>query len=263
MFGNKTKISAYFLIFAAAFLLLFIRSTPFIPLKYNVISMVTKPTQLLTLPLRELKKIFYYHQTFDEYVLLRKENRMLKARLIGMAEVIRENSRLGKLLDLKRKLIFSSVTANVVGRDPSNWNATMVIDKGTQDGVELGMPVVNASGVIGKIAEVSDNKSKVILLTDPGFSAIALIQRSREVGLVSGTLQDGMCRMRYLSDKADVQVGDFVISSKLSSAFPEGLLMGEVVEVKVLDNRPVMECVIKPAAAISQIEEVLVIQKRD
>jgi len=191
---------------------------------------------------------------------LRRQVDVLKERLTGLDEVLTENTRLEKLLDFKRELIFSSVAANVIGRDPSNWNATMIIDKGRDDGVGVGMPVVNASGVVGKVVEVSTRKAKVILLSDPNFSVAALVQRSREEGLVSGTLL-GMCRMRYLSSRADIQPGDPVITSKLSSSFPEGLLIGEVLSVQVRENKPLMDCVVKPAVSLSQIEEVLVILK--
>jgi rod shape-determining protein MreC len=256
---HKVKTLVYLGILAGVFLLVFSRSRVFVPLKFSVIESTSLPIRILTFPFFELKKILYYHYTYDRYLQLQKENNGLKARLSGLDEVIRENNRFEKLLNFKRQLIFSSVTANVIGRDPSDWNATMIIDRGTRDGIDLGMPVVSAQGVVGKIAEVSEGKAKIMLLTDPSFSVTALVQRSRETGLVSGTLQ-GFCRMRYLASGADIQVGDQVITSKLSSSFPEGLLVGEVAEVTVRDNGLTVDCIVKPAVLSSQIEEVLVIQ---
>ncbi len=185
----------------------------------------------------------------------------MKARIVGFDEVMRENTRLERLLEFKRKLIYSSVAASVVGRDPSSWNSSMIINKGGQDGIAQGMPVMSALGVVGKIAEAGERQSKVILLTDPQFSVAALVQGSREFGLVSGTLQEGLCRMRYLNADARVNVGDKVITSQLSSSFPEGLLIGEVVEIIPSAQKPTKECLIKPGVSFSQIEEVLVILK--
>ena len=259
MFRTKTKSLAYLVIFIVAFLLLFARQSLFRSVKFTVVEGTSLPLRIVLFPLRELKKILFYHRTFDEYMRLRKEVTTLEGRLVGLDEVARENNRLAALLKFKRKLIFSSVAANVVGRDPSNWNATVILDKGTRDGIDIGMPVVSASGIVGKIAEVSEKKAKVILLTDPSFSVVALAKRSREVGLVSGTLQ-GVGRMRYLSADADVQVGDQIISSKLSSSFPEGLLIGEVVEVRSDANNTALDCLIQPSVSLSQIEEVLVVQ---
>jgi len=222
--------------------------------------MMSVPIRLLSFPIGEMKKILYYHRTFNEYKKLKNEVGVLKARLTGLQEVIRENTRLEDLLEFKRRLIFSSVAASVIGRDPSYWNSSMIIDKGKIDGIEIGMPVVNALGVVGKIVEVSERQSKVMLLTDPQFSVAALIQEPRESGLVVGTLQ-GVCRMRYIRDSAKIRVGDKVITSKLSSSFPESLLIGEVTQITEDPGSASVECLIQPSVSFSQIEEVLVILK--
>ncbi len=205
--------------------------------------------------------MLYYHWTFEEYKRLSKENSVLKTRLAGLEQTINENARLERLLEVKRNLIYSSVAANIIGRDPSYWNSSIIIDKGSAEGVRQGFPVVNAWGVVGKIVEVGPHKSKVILLTDPEFSVAATIERSRESGLVSGTLQ-GLCRMRYLSVDADVRLGDKVITSKLSSAFPENMMVGEIIKINQTVNQSSLECLIRPTVPISQLEEVLVILKQ-
>ena len=111
----------------------------------------------------------------------------------------------------------------------------------------------------GKIAEAGEQYSKVILLTDPQFSVAAVVQRPREIGLVSGSLQGEICRMRFISADAQVSVGDKVITSKLSTSFPEGLLIGEILQIVDDPQKPAIECIIKPSVALSQLEEVLVI----
>jgi len=231
------------------------------PLKFSLISWTSWPRKIISAPFLELKKLLYYHRTFDEYLRFRRETATLRARIAGFEDVLKENTRLEKLLAFKRELIYSSIAANVIGRDVSSWNSTMILDKGIEAGVDVGMPVVSAMGVVGKVAEVTEEKSQVVLLTDPVFSVPALVQRSREVGLVSGTLQ-ARSRMRYLSKNADIQIGDLIITSKLSSSFPEGLVIGSVVAVNSGADALATECLIDPAVNFSQIEEVLVIQKR-
>jgi rod shape-determining protein MreC len=238
--------------------MLFAGARSFPALTFGVVNIASIPVRILSYPVHEAKKLIYYRRTFNEYKRLREQTDALKARLVGLEEVIIENARLEKLLKFKRQLVYSSVVANVIGRDPSYWNSAMIIDKGAENGLRQGMAVVNALGVVGKVAEVSRSKSKVILLTDPQFSVAALIQGPRESGLVSGTLQ-GFCRMRYIRSDAQVTVGDAVITSKLSSSFPEGLLIGEVISVKDSSKAPSVECLIRPSVAFSQIEEVLVI----
>jgi len=218
------------------------------------------PISVVSFPLKETKKILYYHRTFEEYKKLKEERDVLKARLVGLEEVVKENARLENLLRYKRQSLYSSVVAKVIGRDPSYWNSTMIIDKGAQDGITEGLPVVNALGVIGKIAEAGVETSKVILMTDPQFAVAALVQRPRENGLVSGTLQ-GVMRMTYIRGEADVIVGDTVITSNLSSSFPEGLLIGEIISVESDPSKPTVLCLVRPSVAFSQIEEVMVILK--
>ena len=260
MFKADRKNLTYLCVLLAAFFLLFAGAKYFHVLKSGIIKITSLPIRLVSYPLHEIKKILYYHRTFDEYKRLKEEADVLKARLVGLEEVVRENTRLENLLKFKRKLVYSSVVANVIGREPSYWNSTMIIDKGRADGIRQGMPVVNALGVVGKIAEVSRVTSKVILLTDPQFSVAALVQNPRESGLVSGTLQ-GVCRMKYIRNNAKIRIGDNVITSKLSSSFPEGLLIGEIISIDADDKRPTVEYLVQPAVAFSQIEEVLVILK--
>jgi rod shape-determining protein MreC len=259
--GRKSKFIAYGLLFAAVFLMLFIHPDFFTPFKFSVLKVVNIPIRIIAIPLNEIKKALTYHRTYNDYRRLRLEYSILRERIIGMDEIIKENNRLAKLLEFKRRLVFSSIAASVIGRDPSSWNSVIVIDRGRDHGVEQGMAVVSALGVVGKIAETSADRSKVVLLTDPEFAVAALVKRSREVGLVTGTLQ-GMSQMRYLSGGADVQAGDIVITSKLSSSFPEGLLIGEVTEVYTDKNSSAVNCIIRPAASLSQLEEVLVVHQR-
>lgn len=258
MFRKSQKNVTYICIALLVFFLFLSRAGVYPTLKLKVVQLTSGVLHLLKFPLHEGKKILFYHRTFDEYRRLKEEVDVLNARIIGLKEVIKENARLEKLLKFKRNLVYSSVAANVVGRSPSLWNSLMVIDKGSVEGLKQGMPVVNASGVVGKLTEVGENTSKVMLLTDPQFSVAALVQRPRESSVISGTLQ-GVCRMRYINENAQVRVGDKVVTSKLSSFFPEGLMIGEIIQVRKSSNDPSPEALVEPAVSVSQIEEVLVI----
>jgi len=258
VFKTNRKNLTYLCVLLVVFFLLFFGAKFFHSFKFIVLNITAIPVRIISYPISELKKILYYHRTFNEYKRLKEETDILKARLVGLEEVVQENTRLENLLKFKRQLVYSSVVANVIGRDPSYWNSTMIIDKGQASGIQQGMPVVNALGVVGKIAEVGQGSSKVILLTDPQFSVAALIQGPRESGLVSGTLQ-GVCRMKYVRANAKISIGDKVITSKLSSSFPEGLLIGEIISIDNDLNKPTVESLVQPSVAFSQIEEVLVI----
>lgn len=223
-----------------------------------MVELTSLPVKILLFPFSEIKKILLYRSTYNKYIRLQEEVHVIRSQLSQRREIIQENARLKQLLDFKQRFIFSSVAANVIGREPTNWSSSIVIDRGKKDGLRPGMPVVNSLGVIGKVSDVGGTTSRVLLLTDPNFSVAALIQGNREHGLVSGTLK-GTCRLKYLSYDADVRVGDTVMTSKLSSTFPEGLLIGVVTESEESQSSPTLECVVKPAVNLSQVEEVLVI----
>ena len=259
MLGNRYKKFIYLFVFLIPFYFFFIRAQSFNPLKAQFVQILKGPIRIISVPLKEIKKILYYHYIFDEYKKIKAERDILKSRLIGMDELLLENNRLRDLLHLKKSLVYSSVSANVIGRSPSRWSSSIIIDQGKEEGIKQGMPVVNELGVVGKIAEVYDKSSKVILLIDPQFSVGALIRSTRESGSVSGALGD-FCRMKYLNEDARINLGDDVITSKISSDFPAGLLIGHIMSVEETKNG-LLECRIKPAVSLSILEEVLVIVK--
>ncbi len=250
----------YLFILIVPLLILVIRPPFFESPKGMVLDLSAGPITLVTWPIREIKKIVFYHKTHDEYVVLKSEVDGLRAKIVNGREIILENKRLEELLDFKRTLPYASVAASVIGRDPSNWNAILIVNKGRSSGVKVGMPVVNSAGVVGKVVEIGDNKSKVILISDPNFSVAAIAQDTRESGLLNGTLQ-GLCRLRYLPEDSAIQVGEKIVTSKLSSTFPDGIFIGTVISVHNQSTTTGTECLVEPVAKPSQIEEVLILKR--
>ncbi len=261
MLRRNQKNLIYLLVLLTPFLIFLVRSDSLVPLKSGLIQGLSLPIHLIAIPLDEIKKILFYHRIHNEYKRLRKETGELKAKLVGMEEIIHENTRLEQLLQFKRNLVYSSVAANVIGRDPAGWNSSIIIDRGTRDGIGPGMPVISTLGVVGRVAEAAEQYSKVILLTDPQFSVAAVVQGSREIGLVSGSLQGEICRLRFIGFNSPVSVGDKVVTSELSTFFPEGLLIGEILQIVEDSHKPTIECIIKPSVVLSQLEEILVIRR--
>ena len=258
MWRKYFKKAAYASILVVPFLILF-----FHPKNYRaagLLDLVIRPVSLLQAPAFELKKLFFYSETYDEYVRYKKQNEVLKARLIALRENAAAQERYDKIQNFRNSQSYSSIIANVIGRDPSNWNAALIIDKGHAEGIEVGQPVVSSLGVVGRIFEVGHNTSKVILLSDPTFAVAAVVQRSRENGLLTGTLQ-GVLRLQYLTDNADVKVGDTIVTSRMSTAFPEGILIGQITDVQASVNSHTVECLVDPAVDLSELEEVIVIKK--
>lgn len=234
-------------------------STVIVPVQYAVQRLVHGFVSLLSIPY-DLEN-------------LRAENQRLKAQtdqliyqLSLMHEIELENASLRDLLKLKDQspdilgpesdLLF----AEVIGRDPSNLLRYLTIDRGSQDGVKVGMPVITARGLVGQIREVRTNSAKVVLLTDPSSDVNALVQRSRATGMVEGQTGPNLV-MRYLPQTDGIaQSGDLVLTSGLGGHFPRRLLIGEVVEVRRSDVEMFQEARLRPAVDYDRLETVIVVR---
>ncbi len=189
---------------------------------------------------------------------LRTQNDQLKARLADLEEARQENERLRALVQFAEERKLTKLGARVIGRPTSAWEGVLVIDRGSSDGVVQGMPVLALQGLVGQVEEVSANSSTVRLITDSESGVAAMVQSSRAVGVVRGSI-DRTLRMDFV-DKANVpKVGDVIITSGLGGIYPKGLVVGDVVAV---DNRRAdlyPRITVVSRVPVSQLEEVLVL----
>jgi rod shape-determining protein MreC len=233
----------------------------------QIIVEVTAPFQrLITGTINIIEGIWLKY--FD-LINVRDEN----DRLMGEIEALRmENSRyqetlatherLQKLLQFKKTINWPVVAAQVIGRDPTGWFKSVIIDKGKNSGLKVNMPVVNADGVVGRLVSVSPNYSKVLLIIDQNSAVDCIIQRSRDEGIVKG-LTAKLCTLDYMLKTSDVVVGDKVVTSGLGRVYPKGLPVGEVLEVFNIPGELFKDIKVGPMVDFSKLEELLVILKED
>ncbi len=208
---------------------------------------------------------------WEDYFYLvdvRQENRRLKLELDSLRrenglyrEMVATQKRLSDLLKFKNAVSEPAVAAQVVGLDPTGWFQSVVIDKGRKAGIKRDMPVVNASGVVGRIVSVSPNYAKVLLIIDQNSAVDCLVQRSRDRGMVRGQSEQ-ICRLDYMVKSGDAKEGDMVITSGLGQVFPKGLPIGRIANVKEGEGTLFKEIEVLPAVDFSKLEEVLVILRR-
>lgn len=228
-------------------------------LKISTLNIIKLPLSITNSISYHIKAILSYRTKARENKKLRKEIDLLTAQLTELKEALQENERLRGLLSFKQRIAPKSIPALVIGRDPSNWSSTLLINKGRRDGLEVNMPVISFKGVVGKTAEVGPTLTKVILITNPDFRIGAIIQRTREEGLIYGTVDKKVCVMKYLPRESKVRVGDLVVSSGLGGIYPKGLLIGKVTGISEDLSQLYKNAYIVPAVNLSQLEEVLVI----
>jgi rod shape-determining protein MreC len=168
------------------------------------------------------------------------------------------NNRLRNMLKFQKSLANRVVAAEVIGKDPSAWFKTVIIDKGKADGLQKGLPVVLPQGIAGQVIEVSDHYSKVMLMIDRNSAVDALVQRSRARGIIKGASAD-KCRFEFVLRKNDVQVGDTVVASGLDGVYPKGLLIGQISDLSERNSDIFYEITVTPFVDYEKLEEVLVI----
>jgi rod shape-determining protein MreC len=168
------------------------------------------------------------------------------------------NIRLRNLLKFQKSLANRVVAAEVIGKDPSAWFKTVIIDKGKADGLQKGLPVVLPQGIAGQVIEVSDHYSKVMLIIDRNSAVDALVQRSRARGIIKGASAD-KCRFEFVLRKNDVQVGDTVVASGFDGVYPKGLRIGQISDLSERNSDIFYKITVTPFVDYEKLEEVLVI----
>lgn len=226
------------------------------------LSVVSPFQELVTRSIRFARDIW---ERYFFLVAVAHENENLKKSLnqfIGKNnqwhEIDLANSRLRNLLNFQNAPNYKVVAAEVIGKDPSGWFKTIIIDKGKSDGLQKGLPVVLPTGIVGQVIEAAGHYSKVMLLIDRNSAVDALVQRSRARGIIKGESAD-QCRFEFVLRKHDVQIDDTVIASGLDGVYPKGLRIGRVSDISQRNSDIFYEITVAPFVDYEKIEEVLVI----
>lgn len=202
------------------------------------------------------KRMIPFASFREENKTLRNKLDLLTRRMEEAKSVSDENRRLKELLAFTKSIPYTTIPAQVIGRDPTNWSNALVIDKGSLHGIRPNKAVLSTKGLVGRGIEVGRRSSKILLITDMSSKVGVLIQRNRQGGILIG-MSDGKCKMIYISLDSDVRPGDKVITAGFGSVFPKGILVGEVVKVGKEPGRLYKYAIVKPLEDLSRLEEVL------
>lgn len=196
---------------------------------------------------------------------VRQENEQLRAeveRLRGENNLLKEEGALGErlqtILEYKQSAPFGLVAASVIGREPTHWFRTIIINKGETDGVKVDMGVITPAGVVGKVIKTGPHHAQILLMTDRSSAVAAIVQRTRDEGIVQG-MEDGAIRLKYLPHFSEVVVGDILVTSGLEGSFAKGLKVGEIEKVEKKEHELFLQVKVTPQIDFSKLEEVLVI----
>ena len=198
---------------------------------------------------------------------VRQENRELQDKIqqlqldqVRLRQDAEQARRLQGLLGFKEQFIDQTVAAQVIGSSGSEQSRTVYLDKGTNDGIKLGMPVISAEGIVGKVIQVLDNHTSLVLLINDQTSGVGtILEQSRLQGVLKGKASGEIVLDKVMSEE-DVRVGERVLTSGGDQIFPKGLPVGTVGDVK--RGGEFLQVTVKPATPLNHLEEVLVITQK-
>lgn len=188
------------------------------------------------------------------------ENAQLKNEKKKYREVILENLRLKKLLNLQEEKQYSFIAGKVIGSGIEFGVRSFILNIGEEDGTKENMPVINGDGLVGKIISVSPDQSITQILMDHNSLVSARLEDSRESGVISWD-GNSWLNLLYISRDVPVSLGEGIITSGLSQIYPPDLQIGVVSDIKQNDYDLFKQIRIKPSVNFNALEEVLVITK--
>lgn len=234
----------------------------------SVLTTAVAPIQFVVdIPQRLVK---WVNRTTADYQELHAENGELQAqalvlqrKLQKMTALTAENIRLRELLNSTEKLDEEASLAEIIGLDPDPFTHEVVINKGINEGVSVGQPLVDASGVMGQVIAVSRFTSRVLLLSDSRHAIPVQINRNGVRAIAVGTGVADELELLHLPDTADIVEGDLLVSSGLGGRFPSGYPVATVGEVEHDPGKPFAKVKVSPNAQLTRSRQVLLVAPRE
>lgn len=197
-----------------------------------------------------------------DLISIREENQRLKMMLQSYEEDLAEYReayatylRLQQELDFREKTDFPPLTARVIGKDPSFWFHTIIVDRGENDGVVEGMVALNSNGIVGQVIHVSNNYAKVLLAIAPSSAIDVFVQKTRVRGILKGAGENGYL-LHYVLKNAEVSRGDHIVTAGIGGVFESGIPVGTVSVVHRKKRGMFLEIEVEPSVDFQRLEYV-------
>lgn len=197
----------------------------------------------------------------EENKSLKEENSKLQQDLREFEMIKSENETLKEYVNLKDKYTeYTTIPAYVINKDITNYNNIIIINVGSNDGIEVNMTVISEEGLVGHIISVTSTTAKVQTIVDSSSSTSCTLTSSRDTIVAKGTLEDtSLLKATYIPTEANLMQGDTVETSGLGGIYPKGILVGSISKVVNTKNITDRYALIDTAVNFTKLETVLVI----
>jgi rod shape-determining protein MreC len=208
---------------------------------------------------------------FTDLKGMKEELEKTKAKLheyedLSEKTILEENTRLRQMLNLQEHVPYEFIPCSIISKDPDNWFRTILINRGSDDGIKENMPVISYYGgekvVFGKVIELRGSVSRIEPIIAPKMNLGVMLQEGRYAGLLSSyNYNPEYCIMNYIKKSIPISPGDKIVTSGQGGIFPKGILVGMVMKSFMNESGTFQEAIIKPFIDYAGVEEVYVIKK--
>jgi rod shape-determining protein MreC len=183
----------------------------------------------------------------------------LQAQVVQLQQQVSETQALAALVNFSRSNPENSYTAaSVIGRDPSPFLHYIIVDKGSNDGLRRGMPVVTDQGLVGRVDGVISSAARIQLITDPASVVNVRLQKAGREAVLVGNIS-GDLSLDLIPQDVKLEPGDVVLTSGLGGGYPTDLIVGQVLSVRKRDSDLFQQATIQAVVDFSQLKIVLII----
>ena len=227
---------------------------------YPVQWLMLKPVEVTSLGAGYLQAL---QKSQQEVANARQALTLMSQRASQAEQLLQENGRLRKLLELRERLVTSAQAAQILYDSPDPYSRRVVLDQGDSHGVEVGSPVMDAAGILGQVTRVYPYLSEVTLLVDREQAIPVLNARTGARGVAYGdpvASHGGGMELRFVSANADVQEGDLLTTSGLDGVYLPGLPVARVIHVERRADSAFARIYCRPIAQIEGTRHVMVLK---
>lgn len=261
---NKTANKVFFILLVISVTLISLRLTTTVQIikrliYYFVVPNIKISSNLFTKSGKFLSNVANIIQVYQENIKLKNEKVILEQKLINYKVILEDNIRLKNLLDIKQNKKFKTIFANVIVREPIQWYQFSIIDKGSNDGIEIGYPVFAVLSnkqmcVFGRVIETYSTTSKVALITNSLFSVPVQVA-GYNIDFICDGYNDKYLKLSFIPKSVNLHLNDDLVTSKLS-IFNKGITVGKIIDISRKSSGEYQNVLVEPYCQTESIYEV-------
>jgi rod shape-determining protein MreC len=266
VFNKASSPARKFLIiaFVAVSFMLIDSFTPLMKPIYSAVDNVVRPIYWLSnIPLRleawSENAVVPRSELERNNLRLTKESLIYHGQLQRMSDLAAENTRLRRLLNATELLVDNVLVTEVIGVSSNPLRHTLTVDRGSDDGVYVGQPLLDAQGLMGQIIDVHTNHSTALLITDMSHALPVQVLRNGVRSIAQGLSDYNLLQLQFVSPTSDVVVGDTLVSSGLGGLYPVGYPVGTIISIERNPGDSFLNIQVDPSAEIDRSRHLLLV----